>query len=312
MQEAPPTASKRQVSPLIIAGLLVFAGIASIVAQIFILPGNSTDQDWQRASAYIVEQLEADDAVRVHPSWTEAPMPYLQPVGNQLHRQHHPLPEDIQGIERIWILSETDHLNDALKRLPFDAKPEQTRSFDTVTAVLVDVPESTQFPYIFNEHLEQARVSRLLKKDGSIEECTNWNRHQRKWYCGTKHDGTFHVGDVVQELGDDPHHCIWAHALPDQNVLRVEFPEVPLQNTLRIRAGIERVGSSRVNVTPTDYRVYLDDKLVLSERIPKTASTWPAHDIQTSAHNGQTARVRIEVESQNERGRHFCFNGWIF
>ncbi len=310
--EAPSTASKRRVSPLIIAGLLVFAGLASLIAQIFILPGKSTDDDWQRASAYVIEQTAANDAIRVHPSWTEAPMPYLQPVGNQLHRQHHPLAEDIQGIERIWIVSETNHLKDALKRLPFEATPEKSQSFDTVTAVLVDVPKSTQFPYILNEHLEQAKVTRLNKKNNKTEECTNWDRNLRKWYCGGNRDRTLHVGDVVQELGDDPHHCIWAHALPHSNVLRVEFPAVPLQDTLRIRAGIERVGSSRHGATPTDYRIFLDDKLVVSEQIPKHDSTWPAHDIQTVQQSGKTGNLRIEVESENDRGRHFCFNGWVF
>lgn len=302
---------KLRVSPLIAAGLLVFAALASLLAQIFIFPGKATDGDWQRASAYIVEHIEADDALRIHPSWTEAPMPYLQKIGNQLHRQHHPLLEDLQGIQRIWILSETEHLQDALRRLPFEPSPALTERFGTVTAVLIDLPESTQFPYIFNEHLQEAKVSRYSPGADAVEDCKTWDRNQRRWHCARR-DRTFYVGDAVQELGDDPRHCIWAHALPNQRILRIEFPEVPLYNTLRIRAGLERVGSSRVDVTPVDYRVYLNDELILEQSIPKDSSTWPAHDVKTSEQNGQTANVRIEIQSEHERGRHFCFNGWTF
>ncbi len=289
--------------------MIVFAGIASLLAQLFVFPGNAVDADWQRAAAHVVEAVEADDVVRVHPSWTEAPMPYLQTIGNQLNRLHHPLAEDIQGVERIWIISETDRLAEALARIPFDTAKAQLERFDTITVALVEVPASTQFPFALHEHLDQAIVTRGSGK--KQEKCTNWDAQKREWQCA-KRDRWLYVGESVRELDNDPRTCIYAHALPNQRVLRIEFPEVPLYETLRIRAGLDLRGARNARATQIDYRIYVDDKLLTSESIAKAASPWTAHDIDTTERTGESVRLAVEVQAEAVHGRFFCFNGWSF
>ncbi|MFU8805466.1 MAG: hypothetical protein ACNA8W_16765, partial [Bradymonadaceae bacterium] len=150
----------RRLSPLLAAGFFVFAGVLSIVLQLFVFPGSVKDEDWQRAAAHVVEAIEREDVVRVHPTWNEDALPYLTHVGNQLHRHHIPFLEDVQHIDRIWIVSETKRLDEAYSQLPFEADSVEVFPFGTVTVALVDVPDWVQARYILHDELAGAIVTR--------------------------------------------------------------------------------------------------------------------------------------------------------
>lgn len=297
----------RRLGPLFAAGLLVLGGLLSIILQLFVFPGNTRQADWERAAEHVVEALEERDVVRVHPTWNEDGLPYLTRVGNQLHRHHWPLVEDIQHIERIWIISETGRVKEALERLPFTPEAVETLTFETITLLRVDVPAWARLPASLHDQLATARVTR--RAGNAVEDCRIWEAGQRRWYCARR-DQTFYVGSVLAELDDDPRRCIWAHPVKDQ-VLRVEFNDVPLGDVLRIRAGLDLRGTRFERTGPVDYRVFIDEELVTERRISPHDASWHPQEFDTTLHNRASAQIALEVEAEDIRQRRFCFNGWV-
>jgi hypothetical protein len=302
-------ANLRRLGPLLTAGLLVCAGLVSLALQVFVFRSKVAEEDWRRAAAYVVEALEATDVVRVHPWWNEDPLPHLTAVGNQLHRHRLPLVEDLQNIERIFIIAEAARLSQAFEHLPFDVEPSQIAAFGTVSVALVDVPAWAQFELRLSDVLDTARVSR--RRGDESEPCKTWDGRARQWHCGRR-DQTFYVGEALLELDDDPRRCIWAHPV-EGRVLRIEFDDVELEEVLRIRAGLDLRATRFEQTAPVDYRVFLDDELVVSRTVSPHDDSWYAHDLDVSSRASRPdgpARVALEVETSNVRHRRFCFNGW--
>ncbi|MFU8806186.1 MAG: hypothetical protein ACNA8W_20410, partial [Bradymonadaceae bacterium] len=136
-----------------------------------------------------------------------------------------------------------------------------------------------------------------------------WDGRREQWHCGRR-DNTLYVGSALLEIDDDPRRCIWAHPVSGQ-VLRVEFPDVPLDHTLRLRGAIDLRGTRYHSTDPVDYRIFIDDELIVERTIDAHDSTWYPHDLDTSSRIGELASVAVEVEAKNVRRRHFCFNGWV-
>lgn len=291
---------------LIPAALLVVAGIASLVAQIFILPGDVDASDWKAPSEYILEQIGPDDLINVQPNWTDDPYPYLTSVGDQIARQDKPLIEDTWDRERIWLLVESERIDKALEQMPFEAS--ETKSFGDVSVVRIDVPKEPPVTYELLTHLDGAKVARV--KGDKVERCTNWNERNEAWYCG-RPDKWLYVGREFVDLGGDPHQCIWAHPPPKQKKLRIVFPDVPLQQTFRLRGGLNQRGARSKRATDVHLRVSVAGKWTEEKSIPARESSWKPIDFDTSELAGQTADVTVEVWAESIFDRFFCFNGWV-
>ncbi len=292
---------------LVPAAVLIVAGIASFVAQIAILPGDVEQSDWQAPAEYVLEHIGPNDVVNVQPNWTDAPYPYLTKVGDQIARQDTPLLEDVWDRERIWLLTESERLDESLERMPFEAT--ETKSFDGITVVRIDVPDKPPVTYELLPNLKKAKVTHL-KDDKVVQRCTNWNKRQEAWHCG-RPDKWVYVGREFLFMGQDPHQCIWAHPPRDQRKLRVVFPDVPLQQTFRLRGGLNQRGARSKRGTDLHFSVRVGDKWSEQKTIPARQASWDAIDFDTSALAGKTADVTVEVWSESVFDRFFCFNGWV-
>ena len=291
---------------LVPAAIIIVAGIASFIAQIFVLPGDVEAEDWKAPSEYVLEHIGPRDVINVQPNWTDAPYPYLTEVGDQLARQGTPLIEDVHDRERIWLLTETERIDEALARMPFEASDKKT--FGDITVVRVDVPETQPVTYELRPHLRQAKVTYV--KDGEItNRCKNWNKEENAWHCG-RPDRWVYVGHELLDLGGDPHQCIWAHPPPGQKKVRITFPSVPLADTFRFRGGLNQRGARSKRATDLHFSVHVGEKWTQKETIPARQTSWEPIDFDTSALAGQTADVTVEVWSESIFDRLFCFNGW--
>ena len=76
--------NSRRYLGLVPAAILLAAGIASFVAQRYVFVPTATHEDYERAATYILAHKKPDDAIRVYPTWTETPYPYLVDA-NTLH-----------------------------------------------------------------------------------------------------------------------------------------------------------------------------------------------------------------------------------
>jgi hypothetical protein len=292
---------------LIPAALLVVAGIVSFVAQIAILPGDVEASDWKPPAEYVLEHIGPNDVLNVQPNWTDDPYPYLTEVGDRIARQDKPLVEDTWSRERIWLLVETERIDEALELMPFEAA--ETKSFGDVSVVRIDVPENPPVTYELLPNLDGAKVTRT-KGGKVVERCTNWNKRNEAWYCG-RPDRWVYVGREFVDLGGDPHQCIWAHPPPDQKRVRVVFPDVPLQETFRLRAGLNQRGARSKRATDLHYRVSVGEKWSQQKTIPARETSWEPIDFDTSEMAGHTADVTVEVWAESIFDRFFCFNGWV-
>ncbi len=295
------------IGSLSLAGLLVFTAVVSLLVQ-FQCQRTADADDWQRAAEYAVALSEPTDAIRVHPIWTETPLVHLQPVGNLLHRHHEPLLEDLLGIERVLILSESRHRDEALRRLPFDSAPEATHSFGSVELLEVTVPEALRIDRDLTHYLADARVA-LHSEDAVPTECRRSLRGGVEWRCGGR--DTI-VRSVLKEMEDDPRRCIQAYPPSADRFLSLQFRVEQTADILRLRAGLDNRAARLESGDDVLYRIYVDDEPIADERIDAHTSQWTAHDVSTADLQGGPVDVRIEVESvvSNPHHRRFCFNGW--
>lgn len=302
--------SRRATLWLIPAALLLVAGIASFWAQIFVLPGEVVQRDWEAPARYVVDHLGPNDVINVQPNWTDAPYPYLTEVGDQIARQDTPLVEDVYNRDHLWLLTETDRLDAALARMPF--APAETKAFGDITVARIDIPQDAPVTYELRPNLHRAKVTRVDRNNGKVvKTCRNWNAKKHAWYCG-RPDRWVYVGHEYVDLGGDPHRCIWAHPPPDQKKVRVTFANVPLGDTFRLRGGLNQRGARSKRATALHYEVRVGDKWSEARTIPARQTSWEPIDFDTSRLAGQRADVTVEVWSESVFDRFFCFNGWVF
>ena len=300
--------SSKRLLALVPAAILVVAGIASFVLQRYVFVPQATDQDWQRASEYVLENLGDDDAIRVYPAWTETPYPYLVDARMRFVRQYEPVFGDVEDFERIWIMTEPGERDAALDSLPFSAEPtDASKRFDTVDVLAVKRPDTPTYRHELLTHLDEAEVTRIRGED--IIECKNWSASDRRWDCGPRQDPWIFVGETIRQLDDDPRHCIWAHPPPNNYAVQTRFPDVKMGDTFRVRAGptdhawrSDRGPAIRIDVE-------IGDKSATHFFEPRTQA-WKAVDVDTSSMKGQKQDVVVRVHATPIWERFFCFNGW--
>lgn len=294
------------IGPLFGAGLLVLTALFSLCSQCVCQADPTETDDWNRAADAVVERAEPTDAIRVHPTWSEAPLPQLREVGNLLHRHERPYLEDLVGIERLWILTESSRRTDAVAPLPFDASADRFENFGTVDLLEVDVPADLRLESALSDRLDDADVE--VRSDGDVDDqCRRRATDPPSYRC---EDGT--VESTLLEVEDDPRRCIRSDPPSGDRHLAVEAPLDVDGDVLRIRAGLDRRAARLERGGDVVYRLFADDQQIADERVDGHTSEWTAHDVETDDLDGPTTRVRLEVESVDPSPHHrrFCFNAW--
>ncbi|RVU44113.1 hypothetical protein EA187_11220 [Lujinxingia sediminis] len=304
-----------QAGPLLGAGLLLLAGGLSIATQLLGSANAPSDADWKRAADVVVEQARAEDAIRVEPTWSESAMVHLGPVGNLLHRHHHPQIEDFQGMERVWVIAEAERAEDGAARLPPGSERVSSKQLGEVSLELYALPPELQLGPSLLTRLPEARVEHVSATDENVTPCRRWDARRKRWNC----PGGHYVGSELLEVGDDPRRCAWAHALKQGQVLRVSYPADALLEEqdaagswLRLRAGVDLRGARHERAQPLTYRVFIGEEQVLSHTLGKFDASWMAHTIDLRALSPEKElRLEVRTDDPEAHGRRFCFNGWV-
>lgn len=293
--------------------MLVAAGVWSLTAQLFVFPAETQSSDWAPAAEYVLERIEQGDRIRTHPPWNIDALPYVESVGDQVDRRHNPVLEDIYRADRIWVLSETARVEEAIRRLPYEPVDLHIERFGDAAVVRAPLPDSANFSWEALEHLSEAQVERVEpSEDGapSIRECESWSEENRRWDCGSR-DPWLYVGEVERFLGGDYRRAIWAHPVPDDEYLRVTFPEVPMGELLRVRAGFTFLASRKDRGAPVTMEVRLDGEVLEEKTYPTLETTWEPIDFETPERAGKSAELSIVVRTPDITDRYFCFNAWV-
>lgn len=295
-----------RLGPLLAAGLLVLTGLVSLGMQYCSATAGAAQHDWDAAAQAAIELAEPEDAIRVHPSWSEAALPALRPVGNLLHRQHEPLLEDLVGIDRVLILSESRRVDEALEHLPFRAEPREVHDFDTVQLLEVETPEELRLFRDARDWLLGATVAYESKEE---RELCRWHTTSGVWRCdGSRRGGM--VGPILLEVEHEPRRCIQAFPPSGNRHLSVQMNVDKLSHILRIRAGLDQRAARLERGGDVRYRIFVDDRVVADEYVDGHTSRWKAHDVSTAESDVHAVELRIEVESVADEPHHrrFCFN----
>ena len=295
-----------RIGPLIAAGLLLFAALFSMCGQCT-FDRTPDDEDWERAAEAVLEIVEPTDAIRVHPAWSEAPLPHLQQVGNLLHRPSRPIVEDFVYIDRVLVLSYARRSDEALELLPFDTSGAESRDFDSVTLHIVDVPESMRISRDARDFMDDAEVS-YKSPDGPDEPC---RRRGDEWHCDGG-DQNAMVRPVLRDMDQDPRRCIQAHPPSGNRHLSIEFTVDEPHDVLRLRAGLDRRAARLQRGGDVAYRIQANGVLVAETHRDAHTSTWTAYDIPATDTGGAPVELRIDVRSiaPEPHHRRFCFNVW--
>lgn len=303
----------RRAIALLPAALIVIVATANLV-------GTATnfgrqqpaEADWTSAAAQVVKQSSPDEAVWVNPAWDETALPALLPVGQQLRRQRELLAEDLEDTKGLWVLTPTQRSAQALERLPLRAESTQRWEHGEVTLLkLTWAKGTTTYPYALRQHLNEARVEHIKTTKGQeqVTPCGPWDERQQRWRCpGQPSD--LSPARSTRELGDHVHDCIWAPPPGDDKTLRITFPQVPLQKTLRFRAGLT-LRAARRGGAPVTWRVKIGDNQMIDETLPMKTTAWPSYELDTSKWSGEPKDITIELYAQRDDKRFFCFNAWV-
>lgn len=291
------------------AAILIVAGSLSIVAQIFFLPGDIEPEDWKSAAHYVHEELGPNDVINVQPNWSEAPYPYLTDVNaEQILRQKSPLLSDVHDRDNLWLLVETQRLDSVLEKMPFAAT--DTKSFDTITAARIQIPQDNPVTYDLREQLQHARVERVDPAGKTLTHCDNWNPRKKEWYCG-RPDAWVYIGETYRTMGHDPHRCIWANPPKAPQRWRVIYEDIELADVFRLRSGIDFIGARSRRGTEVHIRVSVGDKWSQERMIPARETSWDAMDFDTAELAGKRVDLGVEIWSKSLLDRFVCFNGWV-
>ncbi len=297
-----------RLGPLLAAGLLVLVGLISLALQYRFANTGADQADWDRAAELAVELAQPTDGIRVHPTWSEAPLPAMKPLGNLLNRQHQPLVEDLIGIERLLILSEANRTSQALQMLPFDAAPDHVHDLDSVQLLEVTIPLELRLHHDLIGQLSGADVAYV--GDDEVQPC-RWHRASGAWRCRGSRRGAM-VQPILLEIEHDPRRCVQAFPPSGERHLSIEMTIEEASDILRIRAGLDQRAARLERGQDVIYRLYVNESKVADQRVDGHTSIWQAHDIPTSEFDGQPVDLRIEVESIADEPHHrrFCFNAW--
>ena len=284
--------------------MLVVAGLVSGVLYAFVFVDSTDDDDWAAAGAYVVENINEADVIRVHPTWATKPLTHVTGAGDQVDVVSRPLPEDFHDVETIWLMTDASLVDDALQLLPFDVDPKR---HEYGTVVLLEIPNPIgTLPFVFHERLKTARVERHMA-DGTVEKCELWNERDQRWDCGRR-DRWFFVGKELKEVGDEPRECIWAHPLSGGKWLHVTFPNVP-PGRIVLKAGQTLRGQRSPRGSDIFTVIEVDTQRVFDQAISNRDQTY--HTIEV-ANSGESREVTFKLSAVSPRDRFFCIDGFVF
>ncbi|MBH24172.1 MAG: hypothetical protein CMH57_06910 [Myxococcales bacterium] len=287
---------------LIIAALLLTATAATLVAQQLQWRAVPSEGSWRLAAAEVARDADPEtDAFLVDPPWDSRPrvhlgdLPYVAATDVTWF--------DLDPYQRAWLLTETDRLDHALRRLPAPWTVDRaTPTGDVTVLALTRGEDTTRWDAL--RALEQATVTRVYANRSEV--CDRFSRGERPaWRC-KRRDPFLYVGETLQLVTNEPHRCLWAMPIDEGGELRIAWEGVPLQGTLSGRFGqtFDAVRSSRG--APIEFIVRADDELIWEATLGHHDEGFLPFEVALPP-GKDTGRLTFSVHSDDQLDRMFCF-----
>ena len=283
----------RTATVLAIAGALALLVLAAAeTAQALIAPGRApSDADWSAAAADVRAGFRAGDLIVAAPAWAD---PLARMVLGDLMTVAMDARMDDARYGRVWEVSQRG------ERAPeAHGTTAALHRFGALTVRLVERAPAV-VTYDFLAHWKDARVTRWESAERVSLPCP-WQGDRFACPRG---------GTVRRELVEVDTRIREALLAPPPGgagvVLAIEFPEVTLGRELVVTAGLHDVWARKYGRGTVHVEVWLGGRPVASASIGNR-SGWQPIRIDTSARDGQTAPVRVQVSSPDPALRHLAF-----
>jgi len=246
-------------------------------------------EDWAALAAEVRAGFRAGDLIVAAPAWAD---PVLRQYLGDVITIPMATRMDDARYGRVWEVS----AHGAHAR---EARGETTRTqrFGALSLRLVE-RKPAQVTYDFLAHWADARVSRWDPDSGQVMACP-WQAD--RFVCaagGTVHRELVEVDTRLRTALLAPP---VAHA-----VLVVEWPAVPLGRELVFRAGLHDVWARKLGHGTVQVDVWMDGQWVTGAIIGNR-SGWAPIRIDTSARDGGTSTVRVQISARDPHLRHLAF-----
>ncbi len=284
-----------------VAGLAAF----ELVAHCWILAQVPSDESWREAASFVRARRNPTDRIVSAPSWID---PFVRrELGDQMSLRAAAPPDDA-GFDRVWEIGLRDATTGvdppALER---DVGPVRVRMWEADAPAIV---------FDFTENVAGARVE-LVSADRS--EACPWVRGRpdrgglergpmkpaERFDCDPKRPWAWVGATILADLDLRPRRCIWQHPVRD-GVVRTTFLDVPLGDTLVVRAGVDYQVERHREHVPVTLRVFIDDELA-GELVHRDGDGWTGLDIDTASAGHARATVRFETSASDPSARLFCY-----
>ena len=284
-----------------VAGLAAF----ELAAHVWIIAQVPSDEAWRDAASFVRTRLTPTDRIVAAPSWAD---PFVRRELGDLMPLRAVAPPDDAGFDRVWELG----IRGATSRLD---PPTLEQELGPVVVRMWEV-EAPTIVFDFVEHIARAGVD-LVKAERSV--ACPWAtgppdrgglergpmKPAERFECDPKRPWSWVGATILADLKLRPRRCIWQHPIEDGQVCTT-FRDVPLADTLVVRAGVDYQVARRRTHAPVILRVFVDDELA-GELVHRDGDGWTGLDIDTTHARGALATVRFETSASDPTARLFCY-----
>ncbi|MBM4319578.1 MAG: hypothetical protein FJ125_06385 [Deltaproteobacteria bacterium] len=258
------------------------------------------EQDWAAASAVLRTGWEEGDLLRIEPWWASQGLSQLR--GLPVDRVRRPERPRLARYRRLWVIAAHGHActDGALAEAELQVRQELHR----LTLCRFALPWRGRPLYDLRERLQDARVRRESGK--KVEECSLWAKGS--WYCGKLHAWQF-VGPVTKDVDDNPREAIWAHPPAKDTRLVIEYPVVPLGQTLELEAGLTLRSIISGEGSAVHFLVRVAGEKVLDTTLAPRQKGWFTWSIDTAHLAGRSERVSVVIWAKDHQVRQLLFAG---
>lgn len=278
-------------APLAIALVVGLALLAALeAAQALIAPHRAPrPEDWQAVAAEVRAGFRPGDLIVVAPRWAD---PVLRQYLGDVITIPMAARMDDARYGRVWEVSEQGaHAPEA------HGTTTRAQRFGALGLRVVD-RKPAQITYDFLDRWADARVSRWEPDAGRVGACP-WQVD--RFVCpagGSVHRELVEVDTRIRA-------ALLAPPLPHA-VLVIEWPQVALGRELIFRAGLHDVWARKLGRGTVQVDVWMDGQWVTGAVIGNR-SGWAPIRIDTSARDGGTAAVRVQISARDPHLRHLAF-----
>lgn len=258
--------------------------------------------EWNAVDLFLQGRASDDDLLIFDPDWLAG---FAQDE-RRLHRYSVVTPQEIfQKIyppaSQLWLVSIFPRGPLAQRIQKAGLRLEESHSVHSVCLARYSLP-SRNVAFHFTGHLAEARVF-IGEGDGKVTEA---RKEGGAWtFIGNPADWN-QVSVRIEPFRRRLRRCIWFHPL-EEGVKTIEYSGVPVGKRMELFGGIVDDGIRTPPGAPVYLSVEVDGKPAGSLAFQDTDRNF-YHLLDTASLSGEGRRVRFQVQTPDQGGRHFCFS----